>query len=92
MGCKARNHHIRCRVDINRLPVDATRTVSAVIVVKRPPLTAITPTRKRFIPRLFKFSARAALGYRGDGGGWDHLLPLPDALLQHRLTKTRSVP
>ena len=46
---KARDDHFRSRIDVDRLAVDAARTVCPVGIVADPPLAAIGPAGKQLV-------------------------------------------
>lgn len=86
------NHHLRLRIDVNALPVNAPRRERPVAVVRNPPHVAITPPRQRLVTghREFRFIAAATDVFHHRSR--NNLLPVESAAQPDHLSEPGQIP
>src|SRR6266852_2470556 len=87
----AHDHHLRLRIDIDRLAVDTARLERAVLIAGLPPHVAIGPAGQRLVAGLGKFLLVAALFDVGDRFRRDNLLTVEATLVADHFTEAGEV-
>ena len=63
--------HFSCRIDVDRLPVNAARREGAMVVMRNPPHVAVAPSRQCLVPGRREEGPVAALADIVDESGRD---------------------
>src|SRR6476469_1952552 len=87
----AHDHHLRLRIDVDRLPVDAARLERAVLIAGLPPHVAIGPAEQGLVASVGTFLLVAALYDVGDRFLLDNLLTVEATLVAYHFTEAGEI-
>ncbi len=89
--CKPRDHHAGCGIDVDRLPVNPSGGVGAVVIVRQPPHGSIAPPREQCVAGARELLLITTTPNVVDDSGRHDLLTVEATVQPHHFAETRHV-